>query len=295
MGCATHSRRTRTSSHVSLVVGGVMWIASSSVVLAQSTSTPSSESADDQNDDPTDETHTEPPSLTPAQEGTGVMWLAGEFAMLDPDAAFGEYAYAGGFSLHAVGGRHTWPFLIGLGGGILVFDASSARGPAVGYTSSDNGFVCCRTTIDRSVEIRHAEFLLRVQPFWGIARPYVEMALGFAALWHFNSLNDRYGGTIESRDEQLSVGLLYGGTLGIDWRLHSFGRGPSMTLDIVLSTGVTRYYTSSMERPRYLADIDQQPRVTKLDAPLSLWIPFVAIGISADSRPGSHTLPTRAN
>jgi hypothetical protein len=280
---------------VSLVVVVMMWIASSSVVSAQSASTPSAESTDDRDSDPaTDEAPAEPASLTPEQEGTGLKWLAGEFAILDPDAAFGEYAYAGGFSLHAMGGRHTWPFMIGLGGGILIFDASSARGPSIGYTCQDNGFVCCRTTIDRSVEIRHAEFLLRVQPFWGVVRPFVEVALGFAALWHFNSLNDQYGGTIASRDEQLSVSFLYGGTLGIDWRLHSSGPGPSWTADIVLTTGVTRYYTGAMERPRYLADIDQQPTVTKLDAPLSLWMPFVAIAISLDSRPGSHTLPTRA-
>jgi hypothetical protein len=238
---------------------------------------------------------TEPTSITPEQEGTGVMWAAGEFAVLDPDAAFGDYAYAGGFSLHVVGGRHTWPFMIGLGGGMLQFDASSARGPEVGYTSVNNGFVCCRTTVDRSVEIRHAELLLRVQPFWGVARPYVEFAFGFAALWHMNNLNDKYGDTIASRDEQLSVSYLYGGSLGIDWRIYTGRRGPSWTAAIVITTGVTRYYTGAMGRPRYLADIDAQPIVTKLDAPLSLWMPFIAIGISGDSRPGAHTLPTLAD
>lgn len=260
----------------------LLWLTLSGSVAAQATSSGSAPS-------------NEPAALTPEEEGTGVIWLAGELGVLDPDAAFGEHAYAGGFSLHAVGGRRSWPFMIGLGGGLLSFDRESTGGPLIGYTSSDNGFVCCQTTIERSVQIRHAEALLRVQPFWGIARPYAELALGFAVLWHFNSLDDKYGDTIASRDEQLSVSVLYGGTLGVDWRLHSFGRGARWTADIVLTTGISRYYTGPMERPRYLADIDQQPVVTKLDAPLAMWIPFIAIAISADSRPGAHTLPTRTD
>lgn len=225
----------------------------------------------------------EPPSLVPPErEGLGLVGVATNLAIVQPDKTYARELFGFGFTLHIMGRPRGWPVIVGIEGGITSFGSTSAAGPIVGRANA-NGWSIGTTTVRRSIEWRHAALLMRFQPWWGWFRPYVEGAFGIVGAWHTGTLRDARGETIEAQDEQRSVGALYGLTLGIDWRLHSTAPGACGTNAIVLTTAIKRWGTTSMERPGYFIDEDTVV-VTKQHAPLTLWTPYLGISVTFDTR-----------
>lgn len=225
-----------------------------------------------------------PPAPTPAQSGTAVASLAGELGILDPGAGFGSRDIGGGFSLQIVGSPRRWPVMVGLGGGLLIFDSASEGGPVVASFDGDGTFSIGRSTVTRTAELRHVEAVVRLQPFWGLARPFIEGQLGLAAVWRTWRWESHDGKVLSSAEEQRTLGLLYGASIGIDWRLGPRASDPSNGVAFVVTTGVKRAYTTRMERPLFMADESSEPREQTVRSPLAMWVPFVGIALTLDSR-----------
>lgn len=96
--------------------------------------------------------------------------------------------------------------MFGLGFGFMTVSEESARGPVVLWTQSD--LQLTTTTVVRSAQLRHAEALVRFEPFGGIVRPFVEGTLGVVAVWESTRLDDAYGEALESVEVQRDIGML---------------------------------------------------------------------------------------
>lgn len=228
---------------------------------------------------------TDPPH-DPNSEGLGVGGVALDLGILDPDRSYGQHDVGLGFSVQVVGGRtRWWPLMFGLGAGLLLFGGTTQDGPVTGYVTDDGGFWIGTTREHRSVEIRHAELIVRVEPFWGRVRPFVEGAVGVAALWHASSLRTGFSDEeIVSNDKQRDASVLFGGTLGVEWELWPMWEHLEDSYSLVLTTAVRRWYTGPMERPQYVGNPEEELRTETSREMLAMWIPIVALSISGDSR-----------
>jgi hypothetical protein len=217
-------------------------------------------------------------------EGFGVASLPFELGILDPDRGHHHRSYAGGLGLRILGRRTSFPVMFGLGGGVMFWASSSRSGPRV--TSFDGGNLSfSSTSVQRTIELRHAELIARVQPWWGLARPFVELELGLAAVWHASYWSDdATGKTIARSEQQRSVNVLFGAGLGVDWRLLQGAPRRMGIVDLVLTTSLKRWYTGNMERPEYVASTDSQVAIRVARAPLAIWVPCLALTLSFDSR-----------
>jgi hypothetical protein len=81
---------------------------------------------------------------------------------------------------------------------------------------------------------------------------------------------------------------LYGGSLGLDWRVHTTGARWFGSHDIIVTTGVRRLYTTRMERPGYLADAESQLVSRSERERLGIWVPFLAVALAIDTRPSAR-------
>jgi hypothetical protein len=222
----------------------------------------------------------------PDARGTGVGSVGLDMGILDPDSTHDKYHLGFGFNVQVVGGRTGWwPFMFGLGGGFITFDSTTQDGPITGYVDDDGSFGIATTSDHRSVEIRHAEAIVRIQPWWGRVRPYVEGAVGLAVLWHASSLrNTASNEVIAYADEQRDASVLFGGTLGVEWELWPMWEHEAYSYSLVLTTAVKRWYTGPMERPRYVGSADEALRTEGQHEMLAMWVPLIALSISVDSR-----------
>lgn len=224
--------------------------------------------------DPVFDTRPDPRTI-----GTAVGSLVLDVPMLSPDDAHPRYVPGVGFSFQIVGGRERWPFMFGLGGGILLFDGSSQSGSLTGYQGADASFTFATTEHVTTSEIRHAELVVRFQPYWGVVRPFLELSAGLGVLWHGDRLeNSATGETIANHDQQRSAGVLFGAALGLDFRLHT-AHPVTQTNNIVLSVALRRWYNGPMERPELSAEASARSL-------LAMWVPFVGVAITMDNRPG---------
>lgn len=240
---------------------------------------------------------TEPPFVDPVQDpktrGTGVGSVALDMGILDPDTTHEKYHLGFGFNVQVVGGRAGWwPFMFGLGGGFITFDSTTQDGPTTGYVDEDGSFGIATTTDHRSVEIRHAEAIVRIQPWWGRVRPYLEGAVGLAVLWHASSLRRTTSNdVIADSDEQRDASVLFGCTLGVEWELWPMWEHEAYRYSLVLTTSVKRWYTGPMERPRYVGSADEALRAEEHREMLAMWVPLIALSISVDSRSPRKGVP----
>ena len=100
-----------------------------------------------------------------------------------------ERNLAGGISGFLLAAPPQWPFFFGVGAGNLWLETSSQRGPRV-RVRDDALPWRSTTTIERSLEIRHLEAIVRVQPYFGRVRPYLEGSFGLGVLWQGADLED---------------------------------------------------------------------------------------------------------
>lgn len=209
--------------------------------------------------------------------------VAGELFFLEPSRVDEEKRLALGVNFFAVLAPRRSPMMVGLGGGFMSVSRRETRGPVV-WVLDGQGLAITTTTVGRSVELRHVEALFRFQPFWGTVRPFVEGAVGMIALWDSAWLDDASGETLISVEGQRDMGLMGGGTLGVDLQLFPMRRDETGTYGLLLTAGVRRWFTSPLDRPTYVAADDGTATRDDLRQSLRMWAPFVALSFGVDAR-----------
>ncbi|MDB4973406.1 MAG: hypothetical protein JWN48_1747 [Myxococcaceae bacterium] len=222
----------------------------------------------------------------PSRQGVAVATLGFELGILPArQRVRGQPALGPGFALEVVTRPSSWPLMIGLGGGLLSFDEHDRQGPTVQVRDTFGIGSLVPTTLVRSAELRHAELLLRYQPLWGWLRPFAEGALGLAALWTTETLFGRGTDVVAAHERERSVGLLYGGTLGLDLKLWTLDRSAEGSFDLMLTAGTKCLSTSPMRRPAYGSAANQELRASAARSAFLTWVPFLALSLAIDTRP----------
>jgi hypothetical protein len=180
-----------------------------------------------------------------------------------------ERDLAGGFQMQVLGAGKRWPLMVGLGGGNLWLAYASEPGPEVRF-ESDEGVWIPATTVERSLELSHLELMTRFQPLWGWARPYLEGFVGLAILRQSAEVQDRSGNVLAEQVPDRDVGMVYGGTLGVD--LGSRHGGFTFTM------GVKRLCTHSLDRVVLTNDGDSWS-LSDEEQKIAMWSPFMAVSL----------------
>ena len=197
---------------------------------------------------------------------SGVVSGTAELGILRAGQISSERNYIGGLQLQALGAGPRWPIMLGLGGGNLWLAHSRQRGPRFTLEGDDEEWTVS-SSVERSLEIRHVELMARFQPLWGWVRPYLEGFFGMSILRQSAVIMDRRGETLAEQDPQRSVGMLYGGTLGVDLGGGAFG----------CTLGVKRTRTSRIERI-VLEDRDDSWTLSENKRrALGIWSPFIGL------------------
>lgn len=213
------------------------------------------------------------PEQDPKPRGyVGHATLSGELAVIDPVVQETERPMAIGFGVEVVAGPPDIPVLGGLGAGFLTLASSGHEGPATTTGSVE---------VNRSLELRHAELLVRVQPRVWRLRPFVQGFVGVMALWDDASVEADSGLTDEEVDEQMSAGLLYGAAGGVSidlWTTKQDGE----SVGLALTLGVRRWFTTDMDRWQAVGDAGGTVVLDDVQAPLRAWVPFAGLSLTLD-------------
>lgn len=215
-------------------------------------------------------------------EGWAAVAATGEMALHAPDA--GARPVGLGFGLEIFFRRAAWPVSLGFAYGQTTFGRASEGGPFVGYVQ-DGTLTLSTTDIVRSIELRRADLLVRLQPSIGKVRPFLQGGFGLAGLWETAELEGPDGEVLRREETQRSVSYLYAATAGLDIELARGDPSPGGTGSLLLTLGVRRAGTGQMNRIDFRANDGGAAvvRETKHEA-LNLWIPFASITVAFDSR-----------
>lgn len=133
----------------------------------------------------------------------------------------GDFARYGagtvGWSLQLGAGPKRYPVTVGLGAGVVTTASRSDAGPT-GVWVHDGVVDFGPTTLTRSVELRHVELVLRLEPDWRRVRPFVEATGGVFQYWTTTSMSADWTG-----------GVLGGGEAARDFA-PAFGLGGGVIL-----------------------------------------------------------------
>jgi hypothetical protein len=223
----------------------------------------------------------------PRREGAAVITLSGELAIQDPQSASAQSReVGGGFHLAVVGRGRKWPLLFGLGIGVTYLDYSSQAGPREGFVFKQD------TTLSRSLELRHVDLIVRVQPWWGRVRPYVEGSFGLAGLWDASAWTASDGTTLDSSEKQRSVSYLTGASVGLDVVLWTLSDDELDATHLLLSVGARRLYTGPMTWTWVvLSQGSDEARLSSVRERMRLWQPFVSLSLSFGTKPRPASVP----
>lgn len=216
----------------------------------------------------------------PFDQGLGVASLSGDGALLQPSGYRRKLMPGGGLSLQVIGRQRTWPVMIGVGGGVLHFLPNGQAGPRLTL----DGMRSVDTRVSRGLDMRHVELIVRVERFWGAVRPFAEGSVGVAVLWSTARLLGAHDAELGSGDKQRNITALFGLSLGVDFRLWSSGKGRHGTWDLVMTTGIRRWWTSGFVLPSYHTNEAGRLQIDQSRRGLGLWMPFVALSFAIDSR-----------
>ena len=214
--------------------------------------------------------------------GAAILTLSGQVGVLGPSAGALEPHTGGGASFAILLRRLDWPVFVGFGAGLIMFDASMRTEVRSGTTfEAEDGTLTITTSTsygsyaDHTAEFYHVDFPFRFQPFWGLVRPYVEGVVGIGIV------NEGVHRPELHSDRTAGVGALFGATLGIDWRLYTWGPNREFQWDLILTTGVRGLITTPVPRPTFASLAEPATD----NEPLKMWVPFVGIGFAGKSGP----------
>jgi hypothetical protein len=101
-----------------------------------------------------------------------------------------------GWSLQFGAGPKRLPLMLGLGAGALRTASRSDAGPR-GVWVHDDTTDFGPTTVLNTVELRHVELILRLEPDWPRVRPFLEGTAGFCQYWTTTTMSaDWTGGVV---------------------------------------------------------------------------------------------------
>jgi hypothetical protein len=173
--------------------------------------------------------------------------------------------------------------MLGLGGGLMSFWASDEPGPTVGYLVGSS-LELTGTHVVRSLELRHAELLVRLQPLFWRVRPYLEAELGLGFIWQTARLRSDLGDRLESDDRLRGVAVLYGATFGVDWMIFPQSAHGSVTYALGLTTGIKGVGTGPVPAMDYAADAGRHLSASTTSEALHMWTFFIGATLCLDSR-----------
>jgi len=87
--------------------------------------------------------------------------------------------YAPGWNMQFGLALNNWALSLGLSAGVYRLSGSSVDG-GLQANVSNGDFIIGTTTYARSVDVRHADLVLRFEPQWILFRPFVEATIGTA-------------------------------------------------------------------------------------------------------------------
>ena len=173
--------------------------------------------------------------------------------------------------------------MLGLGAGLLVFGTTRKPGPGVLW-SDGSSLAFTTSEIVRSTELRHAEAVVRFEPFFWRVRPFVEAYLGFAVVWSTAKLVGADDAVIESAERQHTIAMMYGATLGLNWNVVGARPGTSM-MRVDLTAGIKRLMTTATDSIDYAQGEGSRVVVNPDRSPLGMWAPLLGITLVMDTRP----------
>jgi hypothetical protein len=190
----------------------------------------------------------------------GYAQVAGDLGFVSGVRTQGS-AVAPGFHLEFGAGPTALPVTLGVSGGIYFLDYGSWNdGTSISFR--DDGVAVMPHSGSYSLELRHIELVMRVQPDWERVRPFASASIGYAGAY-FNQTDGNYEG-----DTSLDGALLRGVSLGIDFEPSRRKKGDKGF--IVLTVGVRGWETGQL---RY--DYPDVP-----SGSLRVISPFIALSIA---------------
>jgi hypothetical protein len=139
----------------------------------------------------------------------------------------GGSAVAPGFQFEVTGGPKRLPFMLGVSGGVYYPGSGSSNSAAY---DGDHGY---------SLELRHIELTMRLEPDWERVRPFASASMGYAS-----AVLTRGSGDNEE-DTELDGALIRGVSLGLDfepWKRSGNGGAVVFTVGVRgWETGQLRY------------------------------------------------------
>lgn len=201
--------------------------------------------------------------------------LSAELGVLPAGQIGRERNIAGGISGFLLAAPPEWPFYFGGGAGNLWLETSTQRGPEVRLRDETLPWRTT-TTVERSLEVRHLEGIVRVQPYLGRVRPYLEGFFGLGVLWQGADLEDDDGNVIAKQERQRRATWIGGGTLGLQIPFSDPARGGSGCLTL----GTRWLRTGDLNRIKFSDQTGTYQIATTGRAHLSMWMPFIALSFA---------------
>lgn len=212
--------------------------------------------------------------LTRRTQATWLLGVVGELGAMPRGQVGSGRNVVGGLAVHALVAPPHWPLLLGLGAGNFWLSSSSQRGPDVNVQGDFETFRS-RTTVERSLEVRHFEGIVRLQPYFGRVRPYLEGSFGLGVLWQGADLEDQVGTVLARQERKRKPSWISGGAAGVDFDLTRSQSGAGLSLGVgvkVLRTGALPRIVFSEARDSY--------QVSSGRAQLTMWLPFVTVSFT---------------
>jgi hypothetical protein len=177
------------------------------------------------------------------------------------------------------------PLTLGLGASALTYSSQSWDGGSRGLVIRDGDIGFGPTTWVRTAEMRHFDVVLRLQPEWRRARPFVEVSAGTAQFFIGQSLStDWQGLVLESSEASRPLAFAWGWGAGLEvepWRIYS---GPEGTLGLAISVGVRG--RRSLPAEYAVPSRDPQGALVAARTALDMVAPFVGVAIVSRSARG---------
>lgn len=206
-------------------------------------------------------------------KGCGVFAASGELGFLPPGEIATTRTTTGGFDVAVLASGSRWPVLLGIGGGVHYVHREYDLTAAV---PTDDGSTRLAAA-SSSLQVRHIQGIVRVQPFWWRVRPYLEGFFGFGGLWTELTLDDPtiVPGAEFEPERARKAGMYFGGAAGVEAQVIGRADGPGLTV----SLGVRRIYAGPYDH----IQVDRTapaPNTVGTSSILALWAPFLSIGVT---------------
>jgi|GEM_PF-3405588 len=188
--------------------------------------------------------------------------------------------YAPGWNMQFGLALNNWPLSLGLSAGVYRLSGSSVDG-GLQANVSNGDFIIGTTTFERSVDVRHADLVLRFEPQWILFRPFAEATIGTAQF--FTQSSKSVGGEVVREGETArDLSYLLGASAGVAIEpFRPFFEDERGTLSVAFNFGVRWSKSGDLHYPD---SVDTNlANNASIDGPVRLVSPYVGIYIVSRS------------